>query len=310
MSEDSTDDMPALSISTPRIAHEFPLAHSLFNQHGSVETTVRGQVASQGRELVQDIERLARELSAGRRLNSQTALPRAIIDAAMPRIVIRNSTDSEEIATRRQAELRRQVSGLRDQRTPISSAPPDQIPTSREPNSSVPYHVSRLPEITYREQHEQEFERSLEYVHVQRKILKALRKHDTVLTARDAYNWTKAIVPEGQQPEPLQALRLCYYMRSLGYDTFANITSVYDPSSTAVPASLYLMVVNPESETRGLAHDHLYWVQNISSGHVMTKPYNLFREETHDSTRRHALLTVPDLGGSFRATMAAQISER
>ncbi|KAF1360837.1 hypothetical protein EJ07DRAFT_154759 [Lizonia empirigonia] len=296
--------MPALLNSTPRIAHEFPLAHSLFNQHGSVETTVRSQVASRGRELVQDIERLARELSAGRRLNSQTALPRVFSDATMQRIVIHNSTDSEEIARRRQVELRGQLSSLSGQRASMSRAPPDQIPTSREPNISVRDHGSRLPEITYREQHEQEFERSLEYVHVQRKILKALWKNDTVLAARDAYKWTKAIVPQGQQPEPLQALRLCYYMRSLGYDTFANITSIYDAST------LCLLVVNPESETRGLDHDHLYWVQDISSGHVMSKPYTLLREETYDSTRRHPLLTVPDLGGSFRAAMAAQIRER
>ena len=156
------------------------------------------------------------------------------------------------------------------------------------PNSSV---IPVLPRTLYKEQLEKEFARSLEYVKVQRKILRAIGKHDTVLTARDAYIWTSNSAPKGQRPQPLQALRLCYYMRSLGYDTFANIKTVSCSVDGKRTAILRLLIVNPESEERGVDHDHLYWAQDVRTGEVTPKAYKLRRQDTEvrAGTRRPAL---------------------
>lgn len=144
--------------------------------------------------------------------------------------------------------------------------PPKPGPTAR----SV---VSLLPRIDYKEQHESGFERSLEYVQVQRTILGALKKHDTILQARDAYEWTCKIDPYDRVPRSLQALRLCYYMRSLGYDTYANILKTYVAELGRETLLLRLLVVNPDSGMRGLSHDHLYWAQDMLTDTKLSKAY-------------------------------------
>ncbi|KAF2628130.1 hypothetical protein BU25DRAFT_40544 [Macroventuria anomochaeta] len=137
--------------------------------------------------------------------------------------------------------------------------------------------IPTLPKTPYKEQFEKEFERSPEYVQVQRQILKAIEKHDIALTSKEAYKWTSNSVPKGQRPQPLQALRLCYYMRSLGYDTFATIKTSCDPGNGTKITALRLLVANPDSEKRGLGHDHLYWAQDIRTGEAVSKAYKLRR---------------------------------
>ncbi|KAF1925562.1 uncharacterized protein M421DRAFT_7822 [Didymella exigua CBS 183.55] len=139
--------------------------------------------------------------------------------------------------------------------------------------------VPILRQIAYREQHEKEFERSLEYIQIQCRILKYSDKHDTEITPRQAYKWTANTVPRTQRPQPVQALRLCYYIRSLGFDTYADIKPSQDPETGIDDTALRLFVANPASEKRGLGHDHLYWYQRLRTGEVISKPYQLRRSE-------------------------------
>jgi hypothetical protein len=188
----------------------------------------------------------------------------------------------------------------------IGGAAPATVPRPKlltTPEISVNSVVPTLPKTQYKEQHEKEFERSLRYVHIQCEILQALEKHDTALTTRDAYKWTSRIVPDGQWPQPLQALRLCYYMRSLGYETYANIKTSYDPDNGGQTTGLRLLIVNPNSEERGMGHDHLYWAQDVNTGEVVSKAYKLQRQiaQASNDVRRNA--EVPDFGPPFNTEM-------
>ncbi|KAH6633552.1 hypothetical protein C7974DRAFT_174199 [Boeremia exigua] len=155
------------------------------------------------------------------------------------------------------------------------SRQPNAIPTPPELRIPVRAFVSTLPDIQYREQLEKEFERTLEYVQAQRKILKAVTEQNATLTAKTAYRWTSSCVPSDQHPSPLQALRLCYYMRSLGFETFASIRTYESQGFGFQTNILRLLVANPDSEKRGVTHDHLYWAQDITTGEVLTKAYKL-----------------------------------
>lgn len=164
------------------------------------------------------------------------------------------------------------------------------------PNDAL---VPILRRTTYKEQHEKEFERSLEYVQVQCRILKHLDKQNIAITPRQAYKWTVNIVPRSQQPQPIQALRLCYYMRSLGFDTFANIKPSHDSENGTDTTMLRLFVVNPKSEKRGLGHDHLYWVQGVRTGEIIPNAYRLQRSGTSTMARRPRLrLDVGPVGST------------
>ena len=310
MSNNFSNDMPYLSNSARRIVHEFPIRRSLFDQHGSAETAIRNLTGSRNDELVQDIERLAREVSEGRRLGGQNTFTRAVADAVTQLLAISNAANSVNAVHRRRAELQTQIDALNTQHNSPASVPASEPSTLNMPVGNL---VSVLPKIEYREQHEKEFERSLEYVHVQRKILKALENRDTVPTAKEAYTWTKSIVPKGQRPTPQQALRLCYYMRSLGYDTFASVKTSYDPIKRVKTTSLRLLIANADSEKRGVGYDHLYWAHDLRTGAVLPRPYSLLRQSTQGSinTRRNALANILDLGPSFSAeTIYEQFREQ
>ena len=160
--------------------------------------------------------------------------------------------------------------------TPSRPAPrPNPRPEPREPARTV---VPFLPVPAYREQHEAEFERSLEYVQVQIKILKALEENDTVLDPKTAYEWTLEIAPQDEMPEPVQALRLCYYMRSHGYDTYALFKKSDDPEYHEL--TLRLLLVDPKSEKRGVGHDFVYWVQDCDTADIIHEPYKVMWPES------------------------------
>lgn len=149
------------------------------------------------------------------------------------------------------------------------------LPTAMPNDEYVPI----LRKTAYREQQEKKFERSLEYVQIQCKILKYLDSQGAALTPRQAYKWTLNVAPGTQQPQPVQALRICYYMRSLGFDTFAVIVPSHDPENGVDDTMLRLFIANSGSEKRGQGYDHLYWVQRIATGEVISKPYQLQRSE-------------------------------
>jgi hypothetical protein len=187
-----------------------------------------------------------------------------------------------------------------DQRTQYTSrySRSNPRPKPREPARTV---VPLLSVPAYREQHEAEFERSLEYVQVQIKILKALEEHDTVLDPQTAYTWTLEIAPPGEMLEPLQALRLCYYMRSHGYDTYASIRRSNDPEYC--DSTIRLLLVDPKSDQRGVGYDHLYWYQDCETGEILHEPYKIMRSESTAVTSEHdpELTMTADDNESFMA---------
>lgn len=175
-------------------------------------------------------------------------------------------------------------------------------PVPREPARTL---VPLLPVPSYREQDEAEFERSLEYVQVQVKILKALEENDTVLDAHTAYTWTLEIAPPGEMPEPLQALRLCYYMRSHGYDTYASIRTSNDPENR--DSMIRLLLVDPKSDQRGVGYDHLYWYQDWETGEILHEPHKILQSEPTAATTEHEprLTITADDNESFMAPPVA-----
>lgn len=154
-----------------------------------------------------------------------------------------------------------------------TDATPQALNQQPEPALIARSVISLLPRLNYKEQLEATFERSLEYVQVQRMILRAIEKYDTALTAKEAYEWTCEIDPRDRIPQPLQALRLCYYMRSLGFDTYASIVTTYIGKPGREALILRLLVVNRDSHVRGPGHDYLYWAQDIQTDAKLSKAY-------------------------------------
>ncbi|KAF3008475.1 hypothetical protein E8E13_004582 [Curvularia kusanoi] len=185
---------------------------------------------------------------------------------------------------------------LCEQRAYTSPGNGESIPTPNQTlaRTIVPF----LPTPVYREQHEAEFERSLNYVEVQNKILWSLETYDTYLSPISAYAWTCNIVPGRQWPKPLHALRLCYYMRSLGYDTYAVIETTESAEPDHKITLLNLLVADPDSEKRGVKHDHLYWRQDIATGWAIPEPYKC-------ASRPACTLGTFSLGQSARSFLRA-----
>jgi len=55
-----------------------------------------------------------------------------------------------------------------------------------------------------------------------RDVLTLFRHASEKLTVRQAHNWTERIA-DNMHPAAKDALRLCYYMRSQGFDTYADV---------------------------------------------------------------------------------------
>jgi hypothetical protein len=141
--------------------------------------------------------------------------------------------------------------------------------------------TSALPETTYKDQDDLKgTEKTLRYLEVQRMVLKHLEKSaaDT-LAPKQARAWTQAIDPTlNMEPKAEEALRLCYYMRSQGYDVYSKM----DIKKKEVS----LFVVNQRSHERDAQHDRLYWHQNF----VTNEDLFVTREETPRPRRRNAMV--------------------
>ncbi|KAH7351432.1 hypothetical protein BKA66DRAFT_575529 [Pyrenochaeta sp. MPI-SDFR-AT-0127] len=156
--------------------------------------------------------------------------------------------------------------------------------------------VSALPKTTYKDQDDTKgFEKTLPYISVQRALLKYLDSHASdTLTPLQARLWTQAIDPVTQRPMADEALRLCYYMRSQGFDTYAVIKN----------GLMSLFVVHEFSRERNEKHDHIYWQQHVKTNYIL---YIASTEHgTTVQTRRNAmvaenmLLPVSQLRGMRR----------
>jgi hypothetical protein len=157
-----------------------------------------------------------------------------------------------------------------------------------EPPQPVVTLASTLPTTTYDEKNEAEgTTRTLAYVRVQRALLEYLNtKPSDSLNARQARRWTQAIDPAGnKKPKAEDALRLCYYMRSQGYDTFARVAN----------KTLSLYVVKQGART----HEHvLYWQQDVVTNEVLNAP-----APQPTRTRRNA---IPDSPSFFAAAVPTE----
>jgi hypothetical protein len=153
------------------------------------------------------------------------------------------------------------------------------IPTKKEPKRPTVTLVTALPPTTYSEQDEAgSTVRTLAYVKVQRALLKYLDKYASdTLTEPQARKWTQAIDPDGRKkPTAVDALKLCYYMRSQGYDVYANIKDSL--------ISLYVI--------EALEGSVLYWAQNIVTNKVLTVDREVPRATRG---RRNAVMAVDEV---------------
>ena len=118
--------------------------------------------------------------------------------------------------------------------------------------------ASMLPETVYDETKETKSDNTLEYIKVQRNLLEYLGKHaaDT-LTAQLACQWTRDI-SETTTTTANDALRLCYYMRSQGFDTYADVKQ----------GSMSLYIINQHTAMRGPRTDMLYWKQDVITNEI------------------------------------------
>lgn len=178
------------------------------------------------------------------------------------------------------------------------------LPPRSAQNAPIQVVIPTLPATTYKEQSEKEFERSFAYVHVQCKILKSLEDR-IALTPRTAYFWTSEIVPKDRWPEPLQALRLCYYMRSLGCDTYAHISTT--PLDNGCKTTrLLLLIADPYSEQRGPGYDYVYWAQDIRTGAAVIRAYKARPQNAQDGSSVSRPVLTLDTGSSFNANVVVQ----
>jgi hypothetical protein len=121
--------------------------------------------------------------------------------------------------------------------------------------------VSALPSTTYKEENDSgSGSNTLAYVKVQRALLKYAEKHALdSLSPHQARVWTQAIDPAGKNtPKAADALRLCYYMRSQGYDVYSRVRD----------NCVHLCLMNQGFSIRDKDHDALYWKQSVKTNHV------------------------------------------
>jgi hypothetical protein len=156
-------------------------------------------------------------------------------------------------------------------------------PPRTESMKPVVSYVSALKPTTYDEKNESDYNvRTLAYVTVQRALLKYLETQPAdALHPRQARKWTQAIDPTGnKKPKAADALRLCYYMRSQGYDTYARVEN----------KNIYLYVANQALIVRDHKQDLLYWKQNVATNEIA------YAAPAHSRNRRNA---IPDSSSFF-----------
>lgn len=148
-----------------------------------------------------------------------------------------------------------------------------------EPRLAITTTSSLLPLTTYNEKNESRA-RALPYVTVQRVLLSWLGKHASdTLTPRQARRWTQAIQPNTRKPGAQDALRLCYYMASQGFDTYAKLKD----------RSIVLFVANQASSVRGEDYDHIYWKQNFKTNVIESVALSTLPSRPTRTSRRNAI---------------------
>jgi hypothetical protein len=122
--------------------------------------------------------------------------------------------------------------------------------------------VPLLPKTMYKDEEDTKgTPKTLAYVRAQLAVLKYLdTQASDSLTPYQARKWTQAIDPTNKEPKAEEAIRLCYYMRSQGYDTAAIIA--HDKKT------MQLYVARNHHQQ---FHKLLYWKQNFATNEVVFK---------------------------------------
>lgn len=154
---------------------------------------------------------------------------------------------------------------------------PSRVPRTINVRKPIVTIVSALPKTVYTdEEHTKNRPPTLKYLQVQLQVLDYLRTNAAdSITPTQAHRWTQTVDPGGYgEPLAHEALRLCYYMRSQGFDVYAKFF---------FSKTFELFVVNQLSNIRGEGYDHLYWRQNFITNEIE----NVFQTRRTDNTWRH-----------------------
>lgn len=138
-------------------------------------------------------------------------------------------------------------------------APPPESNNVNVPKTPAVTLVPLLPKTTYKDEDDTKgMPKSLAYVRAQLAVLKYLETQASdTLTPYQARKWTQAIDPTHKEPKAEEALRLCYYMRSQGYDTGADLE--HDKKM------IHLYVARGDRPEHKLS----YWKQNFETNEVV-----------------------------------------
>ncbi|KAF2114517.1 hypothetical protein BDV96DRAFT_100206 [Lophiotrema nucula] len=125
-----------------------------------------------------------------------------------------------------------------------------------------------------------ETEKSRDFIAVQLKILSWLDKNAAVdLRPATARKWTELLIPNHQTATPQQALQLCYYMRKIGFNTFARLDD----------NELSLYIAEWHEYERNSQWDVAYWQQDIKTGAVK----EALQGRTQPGNRRRGAISGP-----------------
>ncbi|KAF2020635.1 hypothetical protein BU24DRAFT_416311 [Aaosphaeria arxii CBS 175.79] len=129
------------------------------------------------------------------------------------------------------------------------------------------------------------------YVHVQVRILQYLQ-HSAAedLSQAQAHSWTERISPDGC-PTVAEAVRLCYYMRELGFDTYSKLMVELDELRLYI-ANKHVLFRDPERPNI----DRIYWRQNLKTGSIAvidTSPEPTMRPRTRRGAIGGGTLDLP-----------------
>ncbi|KAF1935512.1 hypothetical protein EJ02DRAFT_460308 [Clathrospora elynae] len=260
MSDSGSDNIPGWRAPPHRVPHDFPLSASTINEQTRQQIE---QIEQMRRAASQEIAQFVAE--NGHRLRGLDA--EQVADLATGRAF--RFTHAERIAA---------SAAMPHTRARINTIPqPPEPPERQEPKKLITTLVSMLPETTYNDA-AKGTESTLTYVKIQRGLLKYLATHASdTLTARQAHIWTQAISSD-RQPKAQDALRLCYYMRSQGFDTYADVKDGF--------VSLY--IANQQTDLRGPQSDPLYWKQNFK-----TNEHSMASGGGARGARRNAFVAAP-----------------
>ncbi|KAF1971292.1 hypothetical protein BU23DRAFT_570067 [Bimuria novae-zelandiae CBS 107.79] len=119
--------------------------------------------------------------------------------------------------------------------------------------------ASVLPKCAYKEEWEPKERFTDAYISTQVQVLDYLSKHAAdELTVAQAYFFTENAGTKPYGPTAKQAVEICYFMRSFGFDVYLKMA----PREKKIR----LFLADRNALTR--EQDHLYWEQNLKTGKI------------------------------------------